>query len=55
MNKPPQLRLKVLPTCCAPGYPPITLTKLSASAPAILFMADEASLHRKLGVYETRD
>jgi len=41
-------------TCCAPGYTPITLTNRSASAPAFVFIADEAPLHRKLGVYEVR-
>jgi gentisate 1,2-dioxygenase len=41
-------------TCCAPGYTPVTLRNRSASAPACLFLADEAPLHRKLGVYETR-
>jgi gentisate 1,2-dioxygenase len=41
-------------TCCAPGYSAVTLANASASAPAFLFLADEAPLHRKLGVYETR-
>ena len=42
-------------TCCAPGYTAVTLVNNSASAPAFLFLADEAPLHRKLGVYEVRD
>jgi gentisate 1,2-dioxygenase len=41
-------------TCCAPGYVPITLRNARADQPAFIFMADEAPLHRKLGVYETR-
>lgn len=42
-------------TCCAPGYTRVTLKNRSADAPAFLFIADEAPLHRKLGVYERRD
>ncbi len=42
-------------TCCAPGYTPISLSNRSATAPAFFFIADEAPLHRKLGVYEVRD
>jgi len=41
-------------TCCAPGYEPLTLRNRSATAPAFLFVADEAPLHRKLGLYEVR-
>ena len=41
-------------TCCAPGFSAVTLRNRSASAPAFLFIADEAPLHRKLGVMETR-
>ena len=41
-------------TCCAPGYTAVTLKNRSASQPAFLFVADEAPLHRKLGVYEIR-
>jgi gentisate 1,2-dioxygenase len=41
-------------TCCAPGYTAVTLKNRSASVPAFLFVADEAPLHRKLGVYENR-
>ncbi len=42
-------------TCCAPGYSAVTLTQpLGAAQPAFLFIADEAPLHRKLGVYEKR-
>ncbi len=42
-------------TCCAPGYTPITLVNRRADAPSFVFVADESPLHRKLGVYETRD
>ena len=41
-------------TCCVPGYTGVTLVNASASQPAFLFVADEAPLHRKLGVYELR-
>jgi gentisate 1,2-dioxygenase len=41
-------------TCCAPGYTPVTLRNTSASDAAFLFIADEAPLHKKLGVYEVR-
>ena len=41
-------------TCCAPGYTPVTLANASSTVPVFLFMADEAPLHRKLGVYEVR-
>ncbi len=42
-------------TCCAPGYEAVTLHNRLADAPAFLFIADEAPLHRKLGLYEVRD
>ncbi|MBS7781544.1 cupin domain-containing protein [Acidovorax sp. CCYZU-2555] len=42
-------------TCCAPGWAPITLRNASTTQAAFLFVADEAPLHRKLGVYEVRD
>lgn len=41
-------------TCSAPGYTPIVLTNRSHKEPAFLFVADEAPLHRKLGLYEVR-
>ena len=41
-------------TCCVPGYTPITLSNQSADRPSFLFIADEAPLHQKLGVYEVR-
>jgi gentisate 1,2-dioxygenase len=41
-------------TCCAPGYAAITLRNDSRTEPAILFIADETPLHRKLGVFENR-
>jgi gentisate 1,2-dioxygenase len=42
-------------TCCAPGYTTVSLRNRSADTPAFLFIADEAPLHRKLGVFESRD
>ncbi|MBL8286497.1 MAG: cupin domain-containing protein [Rubrivivax sp.] len=41
-------------TCCAPGYEAVTLRNRSPSAAAFVFVADEAPLHRKLGLYEVR-
>ena len=41
-------------TCCAPGYTAVSLRNRSAKGPAFLFIADEAPLHRKLGVFESR-
>ncbi len=41
-------------TCCIPGYTATSLTNASATEPALLFVADESPLHRKLGVYEVR-
>ena len=41
-------------TCCAPGYEAVALTNRLADQPSFVFIADEAPLHRKLGVYETR-
>ncbi|NMG74160.1 cupin domain-containing protein [Aromatoleum diolicum] len=42
-------------TCCAPGYTPVMLANRSGSEPAFLFVADETPLHKKLGVFETRN
>lgn len=41
-------------TCCAPGYEAVTLKNMQPDMPAFIFIADEAPLHRKLGVYENR-
>ncbi|MET0964325.1 MAG: cupin domain-containing protein [Noviherbaspirillum sp.] len=41
-------------TCCAPGYTEVKLRNRPAETPAFLFIADEAPLHRKLGIYENR-
>ena len=42
-------------TCCAPGYTAVTLRNRSADQLSFVFMADESPLHRKLGVFETRE
>ncbi len=42
-------------TCCVPGYAPVSLRNLSAAQPAFIFIADDAPLQKKLGVYEVRD
>jgi len=41
-------------TCCIPGYTPVTLSNRSANSPAFIFIADDAPLQKKLGVYEVR-
>jgi gentisate 1,2-dioxygenase len=48
------LSLASADTACIPGYTGVTLTNASSTEPAFLFVADEAPLHRKLGVYEER-
>ena len=42
-------------TCCIPGYEPITLKNLCADRPSFVFIADDAPLQKKLGVYEVRN
>jgi len=42
-------------TCCAPGYEAVTLANRSATQPAFIFIADDAPLQKKLGVYEVRN
>jgi gentisate 1,2-dioxygenase len=42
-------------TCCIPGYTPITLANQSATQAAFVFIADDAPLQKKLGLYEVRD
>ena len=42
-------------TCCIPGYTPITLANQSTTQPAFVFIADDAPLQKKLGLYEVRD
>jgi gentisate 1,2-dioxygenase len=41
-------------TACVPGYSAVSLCNRSGDAPAFLFVADEAPLQRKLGVFEQR-
>jgi gentisate 1,2-dioxygenase len=41
-------------TACVPGFSAATLANASADAPAFFFIADEAPLHRKLGLFERR-
>ena len=49
-----QFTLGEADTCCAPGYTPVTLVNRSADTPAFVFIADDAPLQKKLGVYEVR-
>ncbi|MDA8258706.1 MAG: cupin domain-containing protein [Betaproteobacteria bacterium] len=48
-------RLDAADTCCIPGYTPITLANRSSKHPAFIFIADDAPLQKKLGVYEVRN
>jgi len=50
-----QFSLLEADTCCIPGYTPITLSNRSNAQPAFVFIADDAPLQRKLGVYEVRN
>jgi gentisate 1,2-dioxygenase len=42
-------------TCCIPGYTPISLKNPSATQAGFVFIADDAPLQKKLGVYEVRN
>jgi gentisate 1,2-dioxygenase len=41
-------------TCCVPCYAEVVLRNRSESSPTFAFIADEAPLHRKLGLFENR-
>ncbi len=49
-----QFRLDEADTCCIPGYEAIVLQNPSSTRPAFIFIADDAPLQKKLGVYEIR-
>ena len=49
-----QFSLAEADTCCIPGYTPVTLSNRSADQPAFVFIADDAPLQKKLGLYEVR-
>src|SRR5665647_267501 len=49
-----QFSLDEADTCCIPGYTPVTLANRSAELPAFVFIADDAPLQKKLGLYEVR-
>jgi gentisate 1,2-dioxygenase len=49
-----QFSLAEADTCCIPGYTPINLANRSDAQAAYLFIADDAPLQKKLGVYEVR-
>jgi len=42
-------------TCCIPGYTEVTLANRSPENPGFIFIADDAPLQKKLGVYEVRN
>lgn len=46
--------LREADTCCTAGYAAVALRNHSADKPALLFIADDAPLQKKLGVYEVR-
>jgi gentisate 1,2-dioxygenase len=48
------MQLAEADTCVVPGYTSIRIRNGSAIAPTFVFIADEAPLHRKIGVYEVR-
>jgi gentisate 1,2-dioxygenase len=50
-----QFSLAEADTCCIPGYTAFTLSNHSAQQPAFIFIADDAPLQKKLGVYEVRN
>ncbi len=50
-----QFDLDAADTCCIPGYAPVTLSNRSAEQAAFVFIADDAPLQKKLGVYEVRN
>ena len=54
-HSPGDFLLEEADTCCAPGYCPIELSNPSGRDAAVLFIADESPLHRKLGLYEIRN
>ena len=49
-----QFDLNAADTCCIPGYVPVSLRNQSADQAAFIFIADDAPLQKKLGVYEVR-
>jgi len=51
----PTMSLSEADTCVVPGYTASQIRNCSLTAPAFVFIADEAPLHRKLGVYEVRN
>lgn len=42
-------------TCCIPGYLEVALVNISATEPSFVFIADDAPLQKKLGLYEVRN
>ena len=50
-----QFSLSGADTCCIPGYTPLTISNRSTDLPAFVFIADDAPLQKKLGVYEVRN
>jgi len=49
-----QFSLAEADTCCIPGYTPVTLANRSKDHAAFIFIADDAPLQKKLGLYEVR-
>ena len=49
-----EFALDTADTCCIPGYAASTLVNRSRTESAFIFIADEAPLQKKLGLYEVR-
>jgi gentisate 1,2-dioxygenase len=49
------MRVERADTFCAPGLSSVRLANRSSSGPLFFIVADESPVHRKLGVFETRD
>jgi gentisate 1,2-dioxygenase len=49
------VRFDTADTFCAPGFAEVRLANASSRDPLCFIVADESPIHRKLGVFETRD
>jgi gentisate 1,2-dioxygenase len=49
------MKLERADTFCAPGFATVQLANASSSEPLFIITADESPVHRKLGIFETRD
>ncbi len=49
------MQLEPADTCCAPSFASVRIANRSGKAPLFVITADESPVHRKLGVFETRE